>query len=528
MLVDDESDVRSRVLNNVNWEELGYKIVAEAENGKEAYELFERYEPDVLITDIKMPFMDGLELTEKILARYPYTKIIILTGFDEFEYAKKGILLQVEDYILKPISKQELTERLVRVREKIEEEKATRKNIDELRAYYESSYKLVRQKELENILEGNSSTDMKKWLDYYGLNLAGKLFSVLYISVDRDTADKDVEITNLKNIALLRFLDELKDALDLGEYLLYGEGVFLIQSDKSVDKSAFLKRLDKISNNLLQGASKYLDVGLTIGVGKVVTSLDEIYLSKETSLNAYDYKLLLGNNRAIFADDIEENTTAMLPIKNIDLRRLATFIRTGQMDNFEDCLKEIFVALIKDSADKYMSVEIQIFSVLDGIITELAIEDEAINDLKEGVLISISKQESHEEIKSGLVHLARKIVDINSLKRKNTTKDIVNKAKNIVASMLKSPELSLELIADEMHYSPNYLGTTFKKEVGTSLNAYILSLRIEEAKELLINSSLKSTDIAMSTGFSSSSYFAFSFKKAVGLSPREYRKSKRK
>ncbi len=527
MLVDDESDVRSRVLNNVNWEELGYKIVAEAENGKEAFELFEKYLPDVIITDIKMPFMDGLELSTKILEKYPYTKIIILTGFDEFEYAKKGISLQVEDYILKPISKQELTERLIAVKEKIENEKATRKNIDALKAYYENSYKLVRQRSLENILEGASDSNIKKWIDYYGLEIAGELFSVLYISIDGGAED-DLETKDLKNIALLKFFDELKEGLGLGEYFLYGESIFMIQSFSSKDEVAFLKQLDMISNNLIQGADKYLDVSLSIGVGEPVDTYDKIYLSKETSLNAYDYKILLSGDRVIFASDIEYAHSTALPIKNIDLRRLATLIRTGQIEDFEEHLKEIFVALINDDDSKCMSVEIQIFTVLDVIILEQGIDENSINELKEAALINISKQVSQQEIKKSLSRLARKMVEISSLKRKNTSKDIVNKAKQIVGSMLKTPELSLELIADELHYSPNYLGTTFKKETGNSLNSYILSLRIEEAKELLVNSDLKSTDIAMSTGFSSSSYFAFSFKKAVGMSPREYRKSKRK
>ncbi len=528
MLVDDESDVRSRVLNNVDWEQLGYKIVCEAENGKEAYELFEKYEPDVVITDIRMPFMNGLELTEKILSKYPYTKIIILTGFDEFEYAKKGISLQVEDYILKPISKKELTERLINVKNKIEEEKALRKNVDNLKVYYESSHQIVKQKCLENILEGATLAEINRWIDYYDLQISGSLFCVLYINVDKKCEYEDVEASNLNHMAMLKFFDEIKHNIGLGEYFLYGEAIIVIQSFKQNDKVAFLKYLNMIGNNISQGVSKYLDVTVTIGVGEIVDDLSQIYLSKETALNAYDYKIMLGDNKVIFASDIEYKNINPLTIKNIDLRRISTLIKTGQIDTFDDYLKDIFVTLIKDSENKYMTFEIQIFSVLDRIIDELDLEDDNVKELKENVLINIGKQESHQEIMRGLVLLARRIDKLSSLKRKDVTKDIVGRAKEIVASMLKSPDLSLEFIADKMHYSPNYLGTTFKKEVGQSLNSYIMLLRIEEAKELLVNSDYKSSEIAMETGFSSSSYFAFSFKKEVGMSPREYRKNKRK
>ncbi len=528
MLVDDESDVRSRVLNNVDWAQLGYKIVCEAENGKEAYELFEKYVPDVVITDIKMPFMNGLELTEKILSKYPYTKIIILTGFDEFEYAKKGISLQVEDYVLKPISKNELTKILINVKNKIEEEKSLKKNVDDLKGYYKSTYKLVIQRCLENILEGASKSEIDEWIDYYNLDIRGELFSVLYINIDNEESYEDLETINLKRMSLLRFLDDLKESLALGEYFFYDNSIFIIQSCYEKDESFFLKKLDFICNNILQGVSRYLDVTVTIGVGEVVSDSSEIYFSKESALRAYDYKIMLGSNKIIFVNDIEYKNTNPSSMKNIDVRRISTFIRTGQIETFNEYLQKIFVEIINDKENKHMTLELQIFGVLVRIIDELDLSDKKIDELKESVLISISKQESHEEIKRGLLLLAKRIDLLGSVRRKDLRKGIVGKAKEIVASMIKSPELSVELIAEKMHYSPNYLSSTFKKEIGKSLNSYILELRIEEAKELLVNSELKSSDIAMETGFSSSSYFAFSFKKAVGISPREYRKSKRK
>ncbi len=523
MLVDDEANVRSHVLNGIDWNELGYEIVCEAENGKEAYDYFEIYSPDVVITDIKMPFMDGLELTEAILKKNPYTKIIILTGFDEFSYAKKGITLQIEDYILKPISKNELTNLLVKTKNKIEDEKNMRKNVDDLKEYYKKSYDLVRKNYLEVMLKGANEKDILSWIDYYSLSIRGELFCVIYVGIDNKDKD-DFESSNLRNMAILRFLDEIRGKMMLGEYFMSENGIFIIQSFEGNNKSSFLKSLDLLCANIRQGALKFLDESLTIGVGTVVDSLDKIYISKESALNAYDYKMLLGSEKVIFYEDIESRSSKGEPIENIDLRKLATFIRTGRLDDFSAYLEKVYRRIIETGETGYMTNSIQIFSVLDRITGELGVEDLTINELKSKILYHISKQEPLDKIKTELISLAEKIVYTTSLKRKYVTKDLIGSVKDIVANELENPDLSIEIIAEKTHYSPNYLGSIFKKETGMSINAYILELRIEEAKELLINSSFKSTDIAMKTGFSSSTYFAFSFKKAVGISPREYRK----
>lgn len=133
ILVDDEEEVRKSIIRKIDWEAVGFSVVGDAENGEDALEKIEALEPDVVLTDIRMPYMDGLTLAERIRQKYPSMKIVIFSGFDDFEYAKKAIKLNVTEYILKPVNVEELTAILKRIRGNLDEEIELKRNVDRLR-----------------------------------------------------------------------------------------------------------------------------------------------------------------------------------------------------------------------------------------------------------------------------------------------------------------------------------------------------------------------------------------------------------
>ena len=145
ILVDDEEEVRKGIIKKINWETLGFEVVGDAENGQDALEKIEQLEPDVIMTDIRMPYMDGLELIAKIRQKYPSMKVLIFSGYDDFEYAQQAIKLNVTEYILKPVNVEELTEILTRVRENLDKEIEQRRNLDLLRDSYLKSLPILRE-----------------------------------------------------------------------------------------------------------------------------------------------------------------------------------------------------------------------------------------------------------------------------------------------------------------------------------------------------------------------------------------------
>lgn len=143
LLVDDEEEVVQAIMKKINWESLGFSVIGYACNGVKAFEMVEEYQPDVIMTDIRMPYMDGLELSNRIKAEYPAAKILFFTGFDEFEYAKEAVHLEVEEYVLKPINSAELTEVFTKLKYKLDQEISEKRNVEILEKYYMESLPLL-------------------------------------------------------------------------------------------------------------------------------------------------------------------------------------------------------------------------------------------------------------------------------------------------------------------------------------------------------------------------------------------------
>ena len=136
LLVDDEEEVIQVIRKKIDWESLGFSVIGYANNGVKAFEMVEEFQPDVVMTDVKMPYMDGLELSDRIKTEYPATKILLFTGFDEFEYAREAVHLEVEEYILKPVNSQELSKVFTQLKNKLDQEISEKRNVETLQKYY--------------------------------------------------------------------------------------------------------------------------------------------------------------------------------------------------------------------------------------------------------------------------------------------------------------------------------------------------------------------------------------------------------
>lgn len=185
ILVDDEEEVRKGMLRKIDWAGYGFEIAGEAENGYEALTVAEKTPPDVVVTDIKMPFMDGIELSEALSKKYPTVKIIILTGFDEFEYAQKAINLNVVEYILKPIASKEFTELLDKVKKGLDEEIAQKENVEALRKHYEESLPILREKFLSSLITSRlTDAEFLEKNNSYATGINGDAYLVSVVSND--------------------------------------------------------------------------------------------------------------------------------------------------------------------------------------------------------------------------------------------------------------------------------------------------------------------------------------------------------
>lgn len=245
LIVDDEEEVRKGIIEKIDWGLYGFQIVGEAENGREALEIVNKIVPDVVITDIKMPFMDGLNLSEILREKYPATKTIILTGFDEFEYAQKAIKSNVSEYILKPVSSKDIIEVLVRLKAVIDEEIAQKEDLKTLRENYNKMLPLLREKFLASLLTSRLSRAEAIEKSYlYDIDIRSKGFVVAMLTIDYDTLTSEAfevdmeqkkpasfripEDKDLLQFAILNIADEVVKKYGVGITFLHNDLIAVI------------------------------------------------------------------------------------------------------------------------------------------------------------------------------------------------------------------------------------------------------------------------------------------------------------
>ena len=182
LMVDDEEDVVRAMQKKIDWESIGFRIMGYAHNGIEALDLAEQEAPDVVLTDIKMPYMDGLELAHNLKIMYPAVRILIFSGFDEFEYAKEAIRLEVEEYILKPVDADELRRIFTKIKESLDREMDEKRNVQKLRDYYMESLPLLQENFYSSLVEGNvSEADLTRFLSDYQIELKSPMYAAVVI-----------------------------------------------------------------------------------------------------------------------------------------------------------------------------------------------------------------------------------------------------------------------------------------------------------------------------------------------------------
>ena len=177
LLVDDEEEVIQVIRKKIDWERLGFSVIGHAGNGVKAFEMVEEFQPDVVMTDIKMPYMDGIELAGRIKAEYPATKILFFTGFDEFEYAREAVHLEAEEYILKPVNSIELTNVFTQLKTKLDQEISEKRNVETLQNYYLESLPLLQADFYSALMEGRiGAQEIAKYLSDYQISFPGPFF----------------------------------------------------------------------------------------------------------------------------------------------------------------------------------------------------------------------------------------------------------------------------------------------------------------------------------------------------------------
>lgn len=541
ILVDDEEEVRRGILKKIEWENIGFEVVGEAENGMEAMEIAEKTIPDVVITDIKMPFMDGLKLAEQLSARYPTVKIIVLTGFDEFEYAQKAIKLSIFDYVLKPVSSKELIDILIKLKHQLDKEIAEKEDISVLIKNYNESLPIIKEKFMNSLIINNESEDeiLKKSANY-NIDLKGRGYIVSVISADSKSYDSPMneesgaistwEKGELFKCAILDMSEEIVNKYKLGIIFFHDEKFVIISVSKEQSKDEALEKTITILEEIKQTLEKYLKITVTIGVGTYVDNVTYIKNSYKVALSALDYRLVLGGNRIIFIEDIEPQTENKIIFDEYKERELITSIKAGTEDEINNVLDKLFNYV---SSSKSSIKDSQVY-LMEMLITVLKAAKESNADMENvfggnmNLFMTLDNMKDIDEIKEWMKEICIKTMKYIIKDRQDTSKALVRKAKDYVNNSYYESDITINKICNYLHISPTYFSFIFKKETKTTFINYLTDIRMESAKELLRTTSMKTFEIAEKIGYSEPNYFSYCFKKKFDMSPSEYRNSAKK
>ncbi|SKA72996.1 two-component system, response regulator YesN [Clostridium sp. USBA 49] len=529
LIVDDEVEVRKGIIEKIDWNFIGFEIVGEAENGKEALEVFEKTLPDVLITDINMPFMNGLELSSIIREKYPTTKIILITGYDEFEYAHKAIKLNVLEYILRPISSSELTEILIKIKNKIDNEIAEKENIEALREYFRKSLPILKEKFLVSLITSTlTKEEIEEKSKSYNIDLSGKNYMVSIVSIDFSSNQKDFkEEKELWKFSVLNIVEEIIIKYNLGVAFINNETVVIISKSDDYDRNKIIEMNFNALEELRQTIEKFLKFTVTIGIGNLCNDITKLNQSYQNAVAALDYKIFMGNNRIIWIEDIEPKSADKVVFDELKERSLESSIKVGTLEEISDTIDKLFKE-ISDFKVSFKDYQIYVMEMLTTILKVARNSDIDINDIfgsNHNLFIELYSLNTIEEVQNWFKNISIKIRNYIIKGRQDTANELVEKAKEYVKEHYKESDININKVCTYLHISPNYFSFIFKRETKTTFINYLTHVRMEKAKELLRTTNMKTFEIAENVGYSEPNYFSYSFKKRFNLSPSEYRSS---
>lgn len=528
MIADDEENIRMGIAEGFDWQELGLEVAALASDGKEALELAFIHHPRIILLDINMPRMSGLEFMKLSKDRLPGTVFIILSGYDEFEYAQEAIQLGVSEYLLKPISPRELSEALEKAIERVREYDAQADFIQGLENNIKEFMPLMREKLVSDLLHQRySPTDIDQRMAYTGIRFPSSKFAVFIIELEQFLSPSGSEEAN-RQLSLFAVRNVCDEVLNRNHW-----GLSVIALDSTLEvlvsfdpaslsdlKEAHLRLASDVKNSI----KRYLNLSVSIGIGNVYSGVHQIHYSCKEALSAVQLSAVLGKEKLVDAASMDrslpENAIGYSYEKEL---QWGQYLRNGDERVFE-VLDDLFASFESDSSDRtYGLMKIttrqlllsasKIFSAL-----HLTLDGTGYDDLYDKLH---SFQDSGRLRQQFRIFVELCLDRINRSKSTSYRKEIEQVQRYIEERF--GQDISLQDLSAEVYMNTNYLCTLFKSEVGETIHQYIIRIRMEKAKELLQQSDLKIFEISEKVGYNNTSHFSQAFKKYTGISPVDFK-----
>ena len=530
-LVEDEYIVREGIKNNIDWEKNGYDFCGEASDGELAFPMISEKRPDIVITDIRMPFMDGIELSRMIKEEYPEIKIIILSGHEEFEYAKAAIQIGVEEYLLKPINGDELLQVVNRVAQKIKEENESRETLQEGEG--DENFEYAKRQLLSSLIDDNASlSDAMEQGKKIHLNLMAQCYNIMMLKLQRKNKEQGF---SQRILELYKTMEDTLKEQD-GQSIMFDrapEGKVILFMGSGEEE--IRRNMDVFAGQFREILPEYEDVTYFGSVGVPVMRLRELGESYEAASHGFSYRFLTEPNQIVDNHTVIDQTRnekkfscciGYVDIQNLDKQKIESFLKGGEMDEIHFFVEE-YMKNTGDAGKNSMIfrqyIVMDMFFAASHFLTQITDGREQLGEPFES---PEQMQKIVSDLEATVVYIKELFTKVMQVRDAQTTEhnsDVVENAKKYISENYHDEELTLNTVAHEVNVSPNHLSAMFSQKTGQTFVKYLTDVRMHRAKELLKCTSKRSNEICEEVGYRDPHYFSHLFKKNVGCSPIQYR-----
>ncbi len=523
IVADDEDKVCKLICNVIDWDVLDVEIVDTANTGYEAYDKIRKYRPDIVLTDIKMPGLDGIELIEKVKNDGIETSFVIISGFRQFEYAKSAFKFDVCDYILKPIDEKELYNTIKRVIGKIEQQSKIIYVHDSLK----HELKLARQEAFNRLITNPYEINENILNEFYKNNFDSGVYQVIAIKADIVLVNSYEKIYNIVNEKIKSIINAELENMKLEYIITEGfEGIYVLIYGSEGFSGEIRDTVNTIYKQSIKIRENYGKLNITIGVSEELNSIPEIKAAIIKVKNIILSRMFIGMGKVSYLEETVQDKYLGILIDNNLRNRLIEKVDIFDIQGIEK--------IISDIKEKFLLSEInsgqELLKLCEDILEcyhyglKIIKEEIDINDMKALFYQKFCTCINVDEVFSHLVEYVSKHLSEVENGKENAELRSIRIVKQYLLENYHLP-IRLEDAAGLVGFNPTYFSSFFKKNTGENFSEYLISIRVSKAKQLLSEDSGKDLFyVSEKVGYKDIKYFSKIFKKSTGLTPMEYKK----
>ncbi|MFC4776935.1 response regulator [Paenibacillus sp. GCM10023252] len=534
IIADDEFNVRRGLRKALEWEDLGIQLLGEAEDGEEALQLCRQHHPDLLLSDIRMPFIDGLQLASQLREEGYATRVIFISGIQDFDYVKTALSLNADGYVLKPVKLEELLEVVSKVTESIQADRDRTLIEEKLKLQLEQSLPALREKFLNQVIAGFSDNEVDLWekASYYMIPFT-RGESMCAAVIQMDNYQQAVERFTEENKQLLFFsihnvVEEITSIHKFGIcFTNHNDNEFIIVVRSSEERTVYgPSAIMEFCEDIVSSVTRYLKISVSIGIGNPVNKLTSLRTSYREAKSALQYTFYTGSNSILSIQDLRttESISPPSPIYTAE-HELLSQVKLGYEEGVTRSLHQLFDPYLQEthiSVNYVRHLAAELLFSLSRMMYEMEESFDTIIAGKLEVLKGIEQARTIQELQVLLQNMFIKATMYFEKKHMTKNTRVTHKIKEIISRRYME-DINTTLLSKEVFLTPNYISQIFKQETGLTITEYITRHRIETAKNLLKSPDLKVLEISEMVGIDNPQYFSTLFKKYTGMHPGKYR-----